>query len=419
MKREAQQVGTSQQRSVPVALLSCLLFCVVGLGVSVELTRVYALARTDPDYHSFCAVSDAVNCQVVALSGYATVLSVPTSVWAGAGYVFCMALIFLALLRRNTFGLGFLFGTGLLFVLVSCVLAYVMAARIGSLCILCLALDIVNFAILVVSFFALRTTGNGVLQAMREDIRAVLRSPLIALPLAVIAFLVLGAAIWYGRGLTTRLDTGLVAAAGQSGQGGQMGGQCEPGEHSWQKQLRTGLSPEGYPWVGAEKPLVEIHEFTDYQCPHCRRAHFTIRRLVSDYPDRLRVYHRNFPLDHKCNPTIERPFHERACELARVAVCAGYQGRFFEMNDFLFQHADEIRQKEMTAEDIARRLELDLSRFRCCMEDPEVSRAIARDIEAGRELGIQGTPAFVIDGKIYYGRIPREVIESLSMWTSK
>ncbi len=408
------------ERAARIALLACVVLSLVGLGVSFELTRVYRMARTDPDYHSFCAVSEAVNCETVALSPYATVLGVPTSVWASAGYVFSALLaLWCAWWLRNGFGLGWLALTGVVFTGVSAFLAWVMGAVIGSLCILCLALDVVNVGVLAMALLALRNRGTSFQRALADDLRALARLSAAPIAMGLVLLALLGGAFAYGSRMVDAVQPsrgeGSPSAGPQSPLNHPPSPECGPGEAGSPSspQIRTGVSPDGHPWVGAERPLVEVHEFTDYQCPHCRKAHLLVRRLISEYPDRLRVYHRNFPLDHQCNPSVEKPFHQRACELARVAVCAGRQGRFFEMNDFLFQHADEIRDRNLDADDIARRLELDLDRFRCCLDEAAVREAIRRDIEDGRRLGIEGTPAFVVDGRVYYGRIPPDVVARL------
>ena len=64
-------------------------------------------------------------------------------------------------------------------------------------------------------------------------------------------------------------------------------------------------------------------------------------------------------------------------------------GPFWEMNDFLFQKSDDIRAKNWTADDIAQRLELDLDKFRCCMDDPKSAAIIDSDIAEANGLGLK------------------------------
>jgi serine/threonine protein kinase/protein-disulfide isomerase len=173
----------------------------------------------------------------------------------------------------------------------------------------------------------------------------------------------------------------------------------------------SGIDSDGHQWIGSEDAKMVIHEFTDYECPYCPKAHMKVRRLLSSHPGKIRVIHRHYPLDQACNPTIERPFHQRACELSKIAICAGRQGRFWEMDDFLFQHADEIRTKGLGAMEVAKRLELNPDDFRYCMDDSTVLEEIGRDVEGGITHELKGVPAFLIDGKVYYGKIPDEAVQ--------
>jgi protein-disulfide isomerase len=95
-----------------------------------------------------------------------------------------------------------------------------------------------------------------------------------------------------------------------------------------------------------------------------------------------------------------------------AALCAGRQGRFWEMNDLLFQQAEEIRQQDLPVRGLAERLALSLEEFDCCMGDPATRDLLARDIAEANRLGIRGTPAFRIDGQIYYGKVPDDRLKA-------
>ncbi len=390
-------------RRTRVALIAAALFCLVGVGISIELTDVYVLSHTDPNFQSFCAVSEDMNCETVALSRYSEVFGSPVSVWAVAGYLFVALLaLFLAIRRRPEFGFGLLFAMAVVFCVVSLGLVFVMSVLIGSFCILCLALDAINASLLVMAWIAIKRPGASIRLAMRDDLRILLHRPAITALVGIAGIGVLIGAWAYGSNLVPEHVSGPIRTAEAQS--------CESGVPDRGQAMQMGVSEDGHPWMGAIQPEIEIQEFTDYQCPHCRRAHMMVRQLLSDHPGRIRVYHRHLPLDTACNPAIQRPFHDRACEFSRIAVCAGRQGRFWEMNDFLFQHADEIRDKGLSATDIAARLELNADTFDCCMRDAAATAIIEADVAEGNRRGIKGTPAFVIHDTVHYGRIPPEAL---------
>jgi len=408
--------------------------------IAYELTEVYERSRVDPDYQSFCAVSEGMNCETVALSPYATVAGSPTSVWAMAGYAFGALLCIVCLvLLDSALGRSFLALFSFAAIAASAALVYVMAVLVRSFCVLCLALDAVNVGLLVMSLLACRSAGFTLRRCIERDFSSLVRRPAFGAAVLVPAVSVLAGAYVYGRTISAAAQEAIdpeqsqVEPAGQGdgpgkwtsaldsccddqcGCGAQCQGdsQCSCGKKAAGETIQMGVDESGHQWVGGTDPRIVIEEFTDYECPHCRKAHLMVRKLLSKYAGRIKVIHRHYPLSNNCNRTVKSTFHERACELSAIAVCAGKQGRFWEMNDFLFQHAQEIRSQKMTAAQIAARLELDTADFECCMGETATTNAIKADIEAGISYKIKGTPAFVIDGTVYYGKVPDEAVQRL------
>jgi len=446
------QVESSMEpapKGLRVVLVTIVLLCVIGIISSWHLVEVFRLTHLAPEEHeSFCNISESMNCDKVALQDeFSVVLGTPVAVWAIAGYALVALLSLLAMLRsRARFGQGFLFLSGVLFVAVSLWLVYVMHFEIGSWCIVCLAIDAINLFLFGLSIAAIRISQRTLAEAVIADFKSLLTSPLQAAGLAVVGAGLLAAAwsggqylqAWIAEARAARQAPKQAGADSESPQVLYVSRRDERlGQDNWSKKTRdtprdqaclekesaaaarpkpsvqAGTSEEGYHWKGAEHPTLEIHEFTDFECPHCRNAHMMVSQLVSRYPGRLRVYHRHLPLDHHCNAKLDRPFHPRACELSRIAVCAGQQGRFWEMGDYLFHNAQTIRAQRLSATDIASTLALDLGRFQCCMDDPQSMRPIEADLQAAAALNLRGTPAFVIDGQIYYGKISDEALKAL------
>lgn len=376
-RRQAQH-GAAPGRGLHAAFL---LLCLFGLGVSFELTRIHLWVHTDPNYRSFCAVSEAVNCDAVAESSYSVFMAVPVSVWGMVGYLLMGALALLALLRPR----GERFPAGLHVLLaafsaaVSLTLGTISVLAISSVCILCLSSYSINIGLLVIALVAARRRG-GISAAVVGDVTALRRRwprvLAVAVPLAALSAGLVALYPAYWRHDAVRGVAGLPAGVGEHGQ----------------------------PWIGATQPRAIIEEYSDYQCPHCRRGHREMRRLVERYPDRLRFIHRHYPLDHHCNPNIKRPFHPRACELARMVACATRQGKAWEANDLLFF---EVRDTAtLAAESVPQRLGIDAAAFAACMLDPASLQGISDEIARGMELGVRGTPSYVLDGKIYPGHVP-------------
>jgi predicted DsbA family dithiol-disulfide isomerase len=165
--------------------------------------------------------------------------------------------------------------------------------------------------------------------------------------------------------------------------------------------LPIGRTDEGMHWIGARQPVLEIVEFSDYQCPYCQRAHAKVRSIVELAPNKIRLVHRHFPLRS----------HAFARNYAMLAHCAGRQKRFWEANDYLF--ANGRRKEPVTAKELAAALHIDVDDLTSCLDSDEPREAVAKDVKAGQALRIRGTPTFIIGDKNYPGRIPASVFESL------
>jgi len=148
------------------------------------------------------------------------------------------------------------------------------------------------------------------------------------------------------------------------------------------------VSTAGNPSLGnADAPLTVI-EFSDYQCPYCRRfVETTLPVLKAEYIDtgKIRYIFRDFPLDH---------LHPQARKAAEAAHCAGEQGKYWEMHDVLF-----LNQKTLQAEHLkayARRLGLEPLGFDDCLEQGKYTAEVQKDYNDGVAAGVQGTPGFFL-----------------------
>ena len=144
----------------------------------------------------------------------------------------------------------------------------------------------------------------------------------------------------------------------------------------------------------ADAPVTVV-EFTDYQCPYCRRFQAeTWPRLKHEYIDtgKVRFIVRDLPL----------PFHADARPAAEAAHCAGEQGRFWPMHDVLLAGTIGLDLASLTRE--AQVIGLDAARFRDCVTANKYDSAVARNVATAKALGLRGTPSFIL-GRMANGEL--------------
>ena len=173
------------------------------------------------------------------------------------------------------------------------------------------------------------------------------------------------------------------------------GGGSASGGASGSSAGQPTLVPSDRPSRGPSDAPVTIVEFTDYECPYCRRYYRqTYHRLLEEFEGEVRYVVRNYPLS----------IHPNARKAAEAAECAHNQGRFWDYHDHLFENADALEPDDLKRH--ARDLGLDGGQFDECLESGAESETVEGDLSTGRRLGIRGTPTFFVNGRPLVGAQP-------------
>lgn len=151
---------------------------------------------------------------------------------------------------------------------------------------------------------------------------------------------------------------------------------------------------------------ISIVEFSDFECPFCgRHAASVYRELIEKFVSTGKVTYqfRHLPLDQ---------IHPHARKAAEAAECAGQQKKFWEFHDVLFAN-----QKTLTSADLsnhARSVGLNISNFESCLHDGKLAAKVAADLGEAKQLGLTGTPAFLIGevGKDGFVTATRKILGS-------
>ncbi len=155
------------------------------------------------------------------------------------------------------------------------------------------------------------------------------------------------------------------------------------------------------PSKGPADAPITIVEFSDYQCPFCRRAEPIVDEVMKRHPEQVRVVFRHFPLDQ---------IHPRARPAAEAAACAEEQGKFWEFHEKLFGGGG-FEESDLTA--YAAAVGLDADKFKACVTERRFQAKVEADVAAGREAGVSGTPAFFVNGIMFSGAKPVEEFSAI------
>jgi len=153
---------------------------------------------------------------------------------------------------------------------------------------------------------------------------------------------------------------------------------------------------------GNQGAPVKIVEFSDFSCPYCKAVEPTLKEILTKYGGKVNLSYRDFPL---------MQLHPHAKSAAEAAHCALEQSKFWEYHDQLLSSAAELRIE--TLMDMARSINMDERVFTSCLNGARYRYDVERDMDEGMRAGIEGTPAFFINGVFLAGAQPLPVFERI------
>ncbi len=162
------------------------------------------------------------------------------------------------------------------------------------------------------------------------------------------------------------------------------------------------------PFKGAKDAKVTIVEYSEFQCPFCKRGFDTIEnQVLKNYEGKVKFYFKHFPL----------PFHPWAMPASIAAECAQVQKAeaYWKIYESLFNHQAEINPqnvKEKSTEYL-KDTGIDMAKWGTCYDNKETAAKVNAEHDEGAALGVTGTPAFFINGRMLVGAQPFEQFKNV------
>lgn len=168
------------------------------------------------------------------------------------------------------------------------------------------------------------------------------------------------------------------------------------------KAVRYDIPVDGFPSIGPKDAPIIIVEFSDYQCPFCRKWHDEVYKMLLEAdPGKIKFVYRNLPLN---------SIHPQAFPAAEAALCAGEQNGYWAFHDKLFsgktlgsavylQYAEE--------------LDLDIVSYKSCIAHRKYKDTVQADSDFAVDLGVRSTPTLFINGIAIVGAQPLDVFKQV------
>lgn len=373
-------------------MVSLLLVAAAGLAASIVMTSIhYKMGEVGMDERSFCHVSDFFDCDSVLASRYAKLGPFLNSE-LGILYYF---LVFVGVLYawfsgdgRSTF--AYLFLSSIFAVAYSGVMAYISLAKLGVLCLLCSTTYLANLFLMILLPRALKIRCREIPKFVFDYAASLFRTgtmkPRLSVHLAATIVLVALGLVFF-RGLNPEIHKAHAEVP------------KEQYLKFFESLPRQDIDVAGRPVWGNPEAKVTVVEFSDFQCPFCRRAAFTLKPYLKEFHKDVRFYFLNYPLDSSCNPALEHSMHPVSCMAAKAGICAQKEGKFWEYHDLVFEN--QKRLSRATLLELAKDVGFDHAKFEQCLASDEVSETLKKDVQQGSKVQVKGTPSVFINGRLF------------------
>lgn len=380
------------------ALVVLVLLAVAGVADGVYLTRLHVQFEVKQTYDSgTCNQLSSKGCDVAVKSRWSAIAGVPVAFVGVATDAGIAAVGVLALAGRVAVALPLLFSLGIGGVAVSLLMAAVSVAE-GSFCPFCVLWYGINAALLAAAWVALDRPWHRAVADVIGALRRPLGDP--ALPVFAVSL-----AVAFGVG---HLVFGTMEAGMASEHRSEVA--SVTADIVKKKAVEPFEVPDG-PYRGPADAKVVIVEFSDFQCPYCRKLWDTLEAVAAERPSEVRMVFAHFPLDSSCNPLVSSPMHPHACAAARAAECARRSGKFWQYADVLFHNQGELSPRDLL--EYAGRLGMDRGAFEVCMGSDDVAARIQADIALAARLAVASTPTFFVNWHKAEGALPKPHVDEL------
>lgn len=161
--------------------------------------------------------------------------------------------------------------------------------------------------------------------------------------------------------------------------------------------------------LGDKNGKVIVYLYSDFQCPACSMFNVIIHKAAKNLKN-VKIIHKNFPLDNECNKDMKFQMHPGSCLLAKYAIAAGYQNKYWDMNDILFTKKPK---NEIELLEAAKKAGFDVDKLKADVMSKTVNEQLQAELKLAKDNKLNATPALQIGLRIIPGVTPYSELEKI------
>lgn len=377
---------------------------IIGILLTLELSFIFFKVNFNEQYSaSFCSMNSLIDCDGVAKTSYSMFFGIPLALWGMLLYITVLFLNFVHILQdkfKNTIldvfknPKSYIATLGLISFSISMILASISIFQINKICILCFVTYFIDLFIALVA----KSKGGFFIEDIKNTVidflDGVKKYPIL-FAVALLAFV----------SVLVHTSTSYVFSPNQK---------IQKSFEEFQKMKKNEYASSGNV-LGNPKGEIKVFVYSDFLCPFCKITNIMASKLAYEQKD-VEVFHQNFPLDNTCNKYVPNTVHPGACILAKYAIAAKKQGKYWDMANLIF---DEQPNSEQELLYMSQKLNLDTAKLIEDVSSKEIEQELLNQIENAYAKGIYGTPTIVIDDIPYISAMPYYKLKTLYRQSQK
>lgn len=156
-------------------------------------------------------------------------------------------------------------------------------------------------------------------------------------------------------------------------------------------------TPSEFKIASAENAPIQMQIFSDFECPACKALSEMMPQITARYAGKINIQYFFYPLDHNCNPSMDRPLHQQACRAAYYASCMP-KDQFNAVHDEIFHNQERLA--DFLDGEIKK------NKLESCVADAKTKESVVALINAATPFNIRSTPSFMLNGVKIEGVLP-------------
>lgn len=156
---------------------------------------------------------------------------------------------------------------------------------------------------------------------------------------------------------------------------------------------------------GNKSAQITLVEYSDFECPFCRRGYNTVLNLLKKYEGKIKFVYKHLPLS----------FHQNAMPASQYyeAIRLQSEEKAIKFHDELYENQSKLKQGEKFLQSIAKGLGVDMTKLAKDIKSEDIQKRIDADMEEASKFGFQGTPGFLLNGIPVKGAYPESHFEGI------